>query len=419
MLLDRSSQEVSRQGKKIDLTGVQFSVLLQLAERKGLIVQRREFEPWRRELQPGVRHPVDNTIKELRGILGRDIIETVPRLGYRLHPSIPVTEIAGPSVSPAEKARIIGLDRMNLFTLQSLRASIRSYEEALRHAPDADAYANLVMNYINEGHTGFCLDIPQHTIPKARNLIETALADYPRFSSVYALRGLTKLIYEYDWKSAQEDVTHAFDLNSDDEYAHLIAAHMDVARGRFVEGLDHARRASELDWRSPMTVFTLPWMLVFAKRTDEALFACNEALRDFDPFAVGHIIHGYALGTAGAWEKAIVEYKRSLEIAAFPDAYASLGHCYGIIGDPKAATSWLTQLRQFKEIDYVSGYHEALVYVSTGQVREALNALHRAYVQKCDWLIYLNVEPRWEPLRGEERFIDLVRKVGLSSASTG
>jgi len=417
-LVDRSTEEVSRQGKRIDLTRTQFSVFLQLAEQKGGTVTRKKFEPWHRDVHTDVRHPVDNTIKELRALLGKGIILSAQGIGYRLNPSIPVTEIAGPSVSPAEKARVIGLDRMNVFTLQSLRASIRSYEEVLRHGPDADAYANLAMNHINSGHTGFCLDVPQHTIHRARQLLKKALADYPDFSSAYALRGLTKLIYEYDWKGARDDLNRAFDLNSDDEYAHVIGAHMDVALGRFDDGIAHARRAAKLDWRSPMTVLTLPWMLVLSGRIDEALLSCEEGLREFDPFAVGHIIHGYALEASGARQQAIVEYTKSLDIAVFPDAYASLAHCTGVGGNVEAAMSWLTKLREFKEIGFVSSYYEALVHLALGKREEALDALDRAYMEKCDWLIYLNVEPRWEPIRKNARFISLMQKVGLVVADS-
>jgi len=375
---------------------------------------RRDFEPWHREPSADQRHPVDDVMANLRQKLGSDII---PKGewggGYRLDEKIPVTEIAGPSVKEAERLRAIALDRMNVFTLESLRSSINSYEEVLQQGPDADAYANLAMNYINEGHTGFCLDLPQRTIPKTRKLLEEALLHYPKFSSAYAIRGLTYLIYEYDWTRAEAELKRAFDLNDDDEYAHVVAAHLHVARGRFDEGIEHAKRAAEIDWRSPMTLFTVPWMYVLAGRTDEALLKCEEALKDFDPFAVGHIIHGYAWEAAGVGARAIAEYKRSMEIAVFPDAFASLGHAYGLGGEARMAMSCLDNLRAFKDIAYVSSYYEALICVALGKKKEAIDALERAFTQKCDWLIYLKVEPRWRPLRGEKKFISLLERVGL------
>jgi tetratricopeptide (TPR) repeat protein len=397
------------------MTETQLDVFSHLVERKGGVVLREEFRPWQpRKAEPDRRHPVDTVVSELRKLLPKEVaIKTVWGRGYRLSNSVPVTEVAGISVPRAVQARIIGLDRMNIHTLQSLRASIEKYEEVLREGPDADAYANLAMCYINEGHVGFCRDFPQRTILKARALLDEALRHYPHFSSVYALRGLTHLIFDYDWKRAESGIADALQLNEDDEYAHVIAAHMEVSRGNFDLGLTHARRAAELDWRSPMTVFTAPWMLVFSGRAGEAINEAERAIKDFDPFAVGHIICGYAWESNGMPEQAITEYKRSLDIAPFPDAFASLGHASAIAGDKRAARSYLAKLQTFEGIAYVSGYLEALVYVGLGDHPHALEALERSYQEKCDWLIYLKVEPRWQPLRHEKRFQSLLRKVGL------
>ena len=396
------------------LTGTQFDVLLQIAMRKGGLVLYREFRPWNREWQTAEHHPVADVVvvlrKRFRGQIG---IVTEPGRGYRLAADIPVTEVAGPSVRRADRLRAIALDRMNIFTRESLLASIATYEEVLRHGPDADAYVNLAMNYINKGHVGFSLDRPQRTIPKARGILEEALQRFPKFSSAYALRALTRLIYDFDWKGAENDLQHAFDLNSDDSYAHIIAAHREVARGSFDTGLAHARRSAELDWRSPMSVFTFPWLLTYAGQANQAKEECECALVDFDPFAVGHIICGYAYEALGMTNNAIDQYKASLEIAQFPDAYACLGHAYGIKGDQHSAEHYLRRLGEMKDLAFNSGYFEALVYVAIGNRKGAVRALWRALDEKCDWLIYLNVEHRWDPLRNLGSFRDLVKRVGL------
>jgi tetratricopeptide (TPR) repeat protein len=419
LFVDTYLREVRTGGAVLPITSTEFEVMAQLAERKGGVVLRRDFSPWNRDVEPGVRHPVDDVIKELRKKLPKEaVIEKAWGRGYRLGSTVPVTEVAGPSVNAAERLKAIALDRMNLFTLPSLMGSIKAYEEVLRQGPDADTYANLAISYINKGHTGFCLDLPQRTIHKARSILKEALDHYPRFSSAFALRGLTHAIFDYDWERADADLNEAFRLNADDEYAHIISAHLDIARGRFDEGIAHARHAAELDWRTPMSIFTVPWMLVLAGRAAEGLAECERALKDFDPFAVGHIICGYAWEAIGITAKAIEEYKRSIAIAEFPDAYGCLGHAYGIEGDAAKAMDSLDKLRQLRQsgyIAYLSGWYEALVYVGLGRKAEALGALERAFDQKCDWLMYLDVDPRWNPLRDEPRFRALANRVGLQT----
>jgi len=400
-------------GVWLALTRTEFEVLTQLATRKGSVVMREEFGSWNRAPVNGERHPVDDVIKELKKKLPKDVqIESERGRGYRLGAKVDVTEIAGPSINKSERLKVIALDRMNIFTLPSLLGSIQAYESVLRDGPDADAFANLAISYVNKGHTGFCLDLPQRTILKARSVLKDALDHYPKFSSAFALRALTKVIFDYDWSGGDADLKVAFALNSDDEFAHVITAHIDTAKGAFESGIRHAKRAAELDWRTPMTVFTVPWMLLLAGRADEALAECERALNDFDPFAVGHIICGYIWEALGVETKAIEEYEKSLEIAEFPDAYGCLGHAYGIQGEAERAMESLDKLRNMK-LAYVSGWCKALTFVGLGRNAEALQALEEAYTQKCDWLIYLNVDPRWKPLRGETRFRRLVADVGL------
>ncbi len=413
LFLDAHLREARMGGVIVELTGVEFEVLLQLAARKGGVILREEFTPWNRAPAKWNRHPVDDVIKELRRKLPRKFIATARGRGYHLASGVPVTEVDGPSVSQAERLKAIALDRMNVFTLPALRTAVQRYEEVLRHGPDADAYACLAINYINQGHSGFCLDFPQRSVQRARAVLQEALVHYPKFSSAYAIYGLTRATYDRDWTGAEKDLARAFELNADDEYAHLIQAHFDIARGRFDDGIAHARRAADLDWRSPMTVFTLPWMLGFAKRTEEALAESERALIDFGPFAVGHMMSGYVWEVAGDESTAIKEFKRSLEIAESPGAYGSLGYAYGKQGDTKSALACLNKLRNLKSAVYVSAWNEALVFLGLGKKEEALQCLERAFDQRCDWLIHLNVDIRWDLVREEPRFRQVVARMGL------
>jgi len=57
--------------------------------------------------------------------------------------------------------------------------------------------------------------------------------------------------------------------------------------------------------------------------------------------------------------------------------------------------------------------HLALVYIGLGDLDQAFESLSVALRQRSWYLVFLNVDPAFEPLRGDPRFARLVSEVGL------
>lgn len=85
LVLDPASHAVARNGAMIDVTRREFAVLRALAERPGVIRSRAELEErlygWQEEIESNA---IEVHIHNLRQKLGRELIETVRGLGYRL-----------------------------------------------------------------------------------------------------------------------------------------------------------------------------------------------------------------------------------------------------------------------------------------------------------------------------------------------
>lgn len=78
----------------------------------------------------------------------------------------------------------------------------------------------------------------------------------------------------------------------------------------------------------------------------------------------------------------------------------------------------LARLNELSKDKYVSPYGVAMVYLGLGENDQAFEWLNRAYEEHAEWVIYLTIDPRLDPLRSDERFKELVRRVGLSDAQT-
>jgi hypothetical protein len=73
----------------------------------------------------------------------------------------------------------------------------------------------------------------------------------------------------------------------------------------------------------------------------------------------------------------------------------------------------LARLAEMSRQKYVTPYGVALVYAGLGEKDQAFAWLARAYEGRSHWLVWLNRDPRWDTLRPDLRFAELVRRVGL------
>jgi tetratricopeptide (TPR) repeat protein len=91
---------------------------------------------------------------------------------------------------------------------------------------------------------------------------------------------------------------------------------------------------------------------------------------------------------------------------------ADIGHVYAASGDKQAALKVLDQLNESSRRTYVSPFELAVIYVGLGRKNEALQWLEKAYADRSDLLIYLNVDPRLDNIRSNPQFVDLAHRVG-------
>ena len=74
----------------------------------------------------------------------------------------------------------------------------------------------------------------------------------------------------------------------------------------------------------------------------------------------------------------------------------------------------LDQLKELSRQRYISPYDMAIIYTGLGEREQAFAWLDKAYADRFWPLPFLKVDPRFDSLRSDPRFADLVRRVGLT-----
>jgi len=314
-VIDGRAHEVSTNGKRVPLSNTEFGIFYQIVENKGNVVLRDAFKACAGRYYRDQRHQVDSHVSQIRKKLGKSIIVGERGKGYRLSPKFAVEAIPHPSLSKLEKQLSIALNQIGDHTSPSFQAAIENCEDLLRADKIPDAYVALAVAHINLGHVGFCRELPSIATKKARRIIDEALREFPELGSAYALRGLTSLIYDYDWVKAENDFRKALKLNQQNVYGHSFLAHLQVARGQFEEGLKHARIVAELDYQNPLRAATKPLLMVFAGRFEDAVIEAEKVVRRFAQCAPAHSILGHAYRAVGATERATAQSALTTSIA--------------------------------------------------------------------------------------------------------
>ncbi len=98
-----------------------------------------------------------------------------------------------------------------------------------------------------------------------------------------------------------------------------------------------------------------------------------------------------------------------------PLGIAALAHAYASAGKREEAQKNLDELLQLSKQRYVSPTAIAQIYIALGDKDQAFAWLEKGNEVRDLNVVRLKVDPRYEPLRSDPRFADLVRRIGIPS----
>ena len=158
----------------------------------------------------------------------------------------------------------------------------------------------------------------------------------------------------------------------------------------------------------------LAFSLYHAGRPEEAIPLYKKAIR-LSPIADSWFLSG--LGACyrmmGRYEEAISAFKRAINILGFPYMGPLLGHAYAISGDKKEAEKIITDVNELSKENYVSSFHRSAIHVALKDNDQAFELLEKAFENRDNWLVTINIDPRFDNIRSDSRFIQLLKKLEM------
>ncbi len=216
-----------------------------------------------------------------------------------------------------------------------------------------------------------------------------------------------------NWQSAEREFKRALELSPGYATAHARYALFLARMGRTEESLAEMRRAQSLDPLSPGGFSGIGWLLLSARRYDEAIKQLQNALEMDTNLPLAHMHLGRAYEGKGKIQKALEELRKASALNAGPAVLASLAYAYARGGYILQAQGILRDLQERSEHAYVPPYDFAIVYAGFGEKDRALEWLSRSCKDQDVELVALNTDLELDDLRSDPRFRDLLRCVGL------
>ena len=306
----------------------------------------------------------------------------------------------------------------------AIKESIAYFQQATAKDPDfALAYVGLADAFNISNILGVS---SEESLPQAKVAAAKALTLDPSLAEAHAALGMEKSHYDFDFPGAQREFLKAIELNPNSAYAHLFYSNCYLAPvGRMSEAIAENQKALELDPLSlPINNF-MGMTYMFAGDYEKSYQQFQHTIAMDPTFPLAHEYFSFLLKMMGRLEEGIKEYEKSevLGGANSEDAAAEAAMMRQALKKGGEKGLWqktlqLTLERQNRSKgEFVGAGVMASVYALAGDKDKAFEWLDKAYAERDgEDITLLKCDPSFKNLRGDPRFVALLRRLGLPVA---
>ncbi len=435
-------------GETLPLTAKAFDLLVALVRRSGHLVSKDELlqEVWPGRFVEEVNLSVN--ISAVRKALGRGpggaaLIQTVSKGGYRFVAPVavgnsaaaaffttmgaaslwhPPSQSTGAPLGPgaaraisanadAYRAYLEGRYDWSQRSEAGLRKAIDNFQRAVSLDPRfAAAYSGLADSHAALGYLSFVS--PADAFPLARRDALLAIERDAALAEPHASLGYVKFYFDWDWSGAEAEFQRAIGLDPGWAAVHQWYSIYLLAAGRVAEALREIKLAREREPLSLAINTDLGFHYYYTRQYDETIKQLQSVLAMKQDFAPAHLWLGRAYQQMGRFDDALAEFRRVEEgVREWPVAIAARGSVEGAAGRPDKAKAVLAELHELAGRRFVTAYGVALVHAGIGDREAAFTWLDKAFAERSHWLVWLRLDPRFDSLRADPRFIDLLGRM--------
>jgi TolB-like protein/Tfp pilus assembly protein PilF len=345
--------------------------------------------------------------------IAREIVEN---LRLKVAPNEKVLSKNYTQNNEAYQAYLKGRFYWNKRTNESMHKSIDFFQQAIELDPTfALAYSGLsdTYNLICAPEAGGGDEAPDDVLPKAKAAALKALEIDDTLAEAHNSLAHPLYYYDRDWAGAEREFKRALELNPNYAVGHHWYAVFLTVVGRNKEAMSEIRRAQELDPLSLSINVWVGWILVFNEQYDDALDQLLKT-KEMDP---NFLLTRHRLSLLYAERKqsdaAIAEANEMLRISDGRLGNLTLAYAYASAGRRREALDQIDKLIDTSKQRYIAPGSIAMIFSVLGDKDEAFKWLEEANRGHDMLAVRIKSDPRFANLRGDPRYDDLLKRMGL------
>ena len=276
---------------------------------------------------------------------------------------------------------------------------IEYFRRALERDPNyALAYAGLADCY---GLLAAYTHLPPEAFNAARAAATKAIEIDESLAEAHNSLALVHWLYDWNWAAADREFRRAIELKSSYVTAHHWRGLFLGEMGRFEEAEAEMKLALVLDPVSGPVIADYGRILFWARRYDEAAEKYRTVAEMDKYFGAWEVEASYCyeqMGLAAEWEKL------QERLGGFDPEEQKAFRAHGLRG------YWMVRYRRRE-----SDNDAAEIAARVGDNEKALRYLEKAMRARDHRVTQLKVNPIFDPLRSDPRFLELLRRMNLAS----
>jgi TolB-like protein/DNA-binding winged helix-turn-helix (wHTH) protein len=353
--------------------------------------------------------------------------EVASAIAAKIQLALPQTTTArltrSPSINPqAHEAFLEGLNAQNQRTKSAFERAISEFHRAISLEPQyAMAYAELARTYSLGSVVG--LGPPIEMMINARNAATKAIEIDDSVASAHTTLGFVHAHFEFDWPAAEREFRRGIEINASDANAHLFYSNSLLSPlGRHDDAIAEMQTAIRLDPLSAPVDSFLGRTYLWARRYGDALAHLQQSVRRFPNFALNHVRLAHLYTYIDKFDDAIAEETKGWALSGM-DAAEALKRADALRSAlaSKGPSGYWEKILEFSQSavnmpeGYSSSYGTAILYTRLGKTDLAIESLELAFTQHQLAMTEIAIEPAFDPLKSDPRFVTLLRRVGVAT----